>query len=70
MRNWIANLKKWDGRNYYINRFNAYDEVFIIFDCHTCGDPTAGSYIGPIMSNMCWECNNKHTETWTNINRR
>ena len=67
MRNWIANLKKWDGKRYYQPTNN---EDNIIFDCSHCGDPTAGSYDGPIMSNMCWECNNKHTETWANINRR
>ncbi len=65
MRKWVKDilLRKyeiinrghtWDGRNYY-QPFD--DDKVIIFDCHKCGDPTSGSYCGPIMSNMCWDCN-------------
>jgi hypothetical protein len=68
MRDWIANLKKWDGRNYYLPMYG--HDASVLFDCDTCGDPTSGSYIGPILSNMCWECNTKYSELWNNMNRR
>ena len=79
MRKWVTNLvndtqkeritiqRKWDGRNYY----QPYDEdKTIIFDCPECGDPTAGSFLGPIVSNLCWTCNiHRKEDAWQEISK-
>ena len=82
MRKWVINLvngrpqkqkvtipknKHWDGRNYY----QPYDEdKTIIFDCPECGDPTAGSFLGPIVSNLCWTCNiHRKEDAWQEISK-
>jgi hypothetical protein len=67
MRKWLTN-HLFFKENYY-RKWNR-DEDEIMFDCSTCGDPTAGSYIGPLASNMCWECTLKFVDTHTNLNRR
>lgn len=81
MRRWVTNLvngrprqkitipknKKWDGRIDYYQPWYEEGKV-IIFDCYKCGDPTAGSYFGPIMSNLCWTCNiHRKEDPWQEI---
>ena len=43
------------------------EEPRVKFDCSVCGDPTYGSYNGAIISNMCWDCNDKHKKYTTKI---